>query len=35
MIAECKRYNGQYMRTRQDMNLCVTNEFGTLKPGNG
>ncbi|KAG7289315.1 hypothetical protein NEMBOFW57_005682 [Staphylotrichum longicolle] len=35
MVAECKRWNGSYMRSRQDMNLCMTNSYGTLKPGNG
>ncbi|KAK3291033.1 uncharacterized protein B0H64DRAFT_50921 [Chaetomium fimeti] len=34
MIAECKRLNGQYRRTRQDMNLCVTNFRGVLAPAN-
>jgi hypothetical protein len=35
LVAECKRWNGSYMRSRQDMNLCMTNSYGTLKPGNG
>ncbi len=35
MIAECKKTNGQYMRSRQDMNLCITNSSGKLKAGTG
>ncbi|KAK4040427.1 hypothetical protein C8A01DRAFT_35569 [Parachaetomium inaequale] len=31
MITECKKANGQYMRSRQDMNLCIGNSFGTLR----
>ena len=34
MIAECKKANGQYMRTRQDMNLCLANSNGNLRVGN-
>ncbi|KAH6649435.1 Cyanovirin-N [Chaetomium tenue] len=34
MIAECRKTNGQYMRTRQDMNLCITNFNGILAPAN-
>jgi hypothetical protein len=34
MIAECRRLNGQYRRTRQDMNLCITNFHGVLAPAN-
>ena len=34
MITECKKVNGQYLRSRHDLNLCITNSFGTLKPAN-
>lgn len=34
LITECRRLNGQYMRTRQDMNLCITNFKGALAPAN-
>ena len=30
MIAECRQINGEYRRSRQDMNLCITNSFGNL-----
>ncbi len=34
MIAECLKPTGEYMRSRQDMNLCITNTHGQLEPGN-
>jgi hypothetical protein len=32
MIAECRKINGQYIRTRQDLNACMTNSWGNLQP---
>jgi hypothetical protein len=34
MITECKKINGQYLRSRHDLNLCIANSFGALKPAN-
>jgi hypothetical protein len=32
MVAECRKINGQYIRTRIDMNLCMTDSWGNLRP---
>ncbi|KAK4462341.1 hypothetical protein QBC42DRAFT_286515 [Cladorrhinum samala] len=32
LVGNCRKKDGTYMRTRQDMNLCVKNDGGSLTP---
>jgi hypothetical protein len=34
MVAECRRNNGSYRKTSQNLNLCVANYKGKLASAN-
>jgi hypothetical protein len=34
MVAECRRNNGSYRKTSQDLNLCVANRNSKLASAN-